>query len=181
MGSAQSSSKTASNDALKQKASSSSYPVYGSKDIMKKKGHGTSETPVQRNLRWGCDVREADRICNYNRHFAEPSGSFVHTKQFLQECDRAARNKTTIKFHDSNTGKLLFEAPKNRSMQEFLRESRRHGWPSFRDDEVNWDEVRCLKNGESVSLAGTHLGHNLPDRSGNRYCINLVSVAGNPK
>jgi peptide methionine sulfoxide reductase MsrB len=27
---------------------------------------------------------------------------------------------------------------------------------------------------------GTHLGHNLPDKSGSRYCINLVSVAGNP-
>jgi hypothetical protein len=23
-------------------------------------------------------------------------------------------------------------------------------------------------------------GHNLPDRKGNRYCINLVSVAGTP-
>jgi peptide methionine sulfoxide reductase MsrB len=28
------------------------------------------------------------------------------------------------------------------------------------------------------SLDGTHLGHNLPDRRGNRYCINLVSIAG---
>ena len=25
------------------------------------------------------------------------------------------------------------------------------------------------------------LGHNLPDSSGNRYCINLVSVAGSPE
>ena len=32
-----------------------------------------------------------------------------------------------------------------------------------------------------VSLTGTHLGHNLPDFKGNRYCINLVSVAGYPK
>jgi len=31
-----------------------------------------------------------------------------------------------------------------------------------------------------VRVAGTHLGHHLPDFSGNRYCINLVSVAGNP-
>jgi peptide methionine sulfoxide reductase MsrB len=29
-------------------------------------------------------------------------------------------------------------------------------------------------------LAGTHLGHNLPDKKGNRYCINLVSIAGRP-
>lgn len=32
----------------------------------------------------------------------------------------------------------------------------------------------------SFSLDGTHLGHNLPDSKGNRYCINLVSVAGYP-
>ena len=47
--------------------------------------------------------------------------------------------------------------------------------PSFRDEEVNWDLVRVLKDGETVSVDGTHLGHNLPDGSGNRYCINLVS------
>lgn len=65
-------------------------------------------------------------------------------------------------------------------MDEFLAESVAHGWPSFRDEEVVWDNVRCLKNGEAVSVDGTHLGHNLPDRKGSRYCINLVSVAGNP-
>lgn len=31
-----------------------------------------------------------------------------------------------------------------------------------------------------VSIDGTHLGHNLPDRKGNRYCINLVCCAGQP-
>ena len=31
-----------------------------------------------------------------------------------------------------------------------------------------------------MSVDGTHLGHNLPDDAGNRYCINLVSVAGRP-
>jgi len=60
------------------------------------------------------------------------------------------------------------------------RRAKKHGWPSFRDDEVNWDYVRVLPDGEAVSINGTHLGHNLPDRKGNRYCINLVSVAGNP-
>lgn len=63
-------------------------------------------------------------------------------------------------------------------MQEFLMESSSHGWPSFRDEECNWEYVRCLKDGECISTAGTHLGHNIPDKSGNRYCINLVSVAG---
>ena len=44
-----------------------------------------------------------------------------------------------------------------------------------------WDNVRVLQDGEAVSLNGTHLGHNLPDRSGNRYCINLCCVAGSPQ
>lgn len=48
------------------------------------------------------------------------------------------------------------------------------------DQEVNWDYVRVLSDGETVSVDGTHLGHNLPDVRGSRYCINLVSVAGNP-
>ncbi len=61
-----------------------------------------------------------------------------------------------------------------------LCSSKAHGWPSFRDNEVVWDNVRCLKNNETVSLDGTHLGHNLPDKKGNRYCINLCCVAGQP-
>ena len=44
-----------------------------------------------------------------------------------------------------------------------------------------WENVRVLPDSEVVSLAGTHLGHNIPDSKGNRYCINLVSVAGNPQ
>lgn len=39
-----------------------------------------------------------------------------------------------------------------------------HGWPSFRDEEVNWDVVRVLSDGETVSIDGTHLGHNIPDK-----------------
>ena len=86
-----------------------------------------------------------------------------------------------ITFYDSNTGEPLFVAPKGRSWDSFVRESKVHGWPSFRDEEVNWDYVRVLPDGECVSTAGTHLGHNLPDGTSNRYCINLVSVAGRPE
>jgi peptide methionine sulfoxide reductase MsrB len=113
------------------------------------------------------------------------------------------------KFYDSNTGKLLFTAPVDRSWSDWIEESKNHGWPSFRDNEVNWDNVRVLPNGETVSVDGTHLvshphlctwrvvcqlerphalpsaaltaqGHNIPDKKGNRFCINLVSIAGNP-
>ena len=93
------------------------------------------------------------------------------------------------------TGKPLFIAPKGRTWKEFVDESKGHGWPSFRDEEVVWENVRALGDGEAVSLsnhktftinlcifiAGTHLGHNLPDKKGNRYCINLCSVAGRPQ
>ena len=78
------------------------------------------------------------------------------------------------------TGKPLFYGPRGRDWDSFVKESRVHGWPSFRDSEVNWEHVRVLPNGECISADGTHLGHNLPDGSGNRYCINLVSVAGTP-
>ena len=71
-------------------------------------------------------------------------------------------------------------APVGRSLEDFIKESQAHGWPSFRDDEVIWENVRILSNGETVSVDGTHLGHNLPDAKGNRYCINLISVAGRP-
>lgn len=151
----------------------------GDESIMSQKANGTSATPVQENLRWNCDKINADKICNFNRHYAESSGYWTSTK-FLEEGKKEYDEKGEINFYDSNTGKLLFVAPKGRSFDDFVKESRAHGWPSFRDEEVVWDDVRCLPNGETVSLAGTHLGHNLPDSSGSRYCINLICVAGEP-
>ena len=150
---------------------------FADEDIMRQRGHGTSEIPVQEDLMYGVDRKLADRICNYNRHFAEQAGYFKSTN--WQEKVLAA--KEPITFYDSNTGKPLFVAPVGRSAEDLIAESRYHGWPSFRDEEVVWENVRVLKNsGETVSVDGTHLGHNLPDRSGNRYCINLVSIAGKP-
>jgi len=45
--------------------------------------------------------------------------------------------KGEIEFYDSNTGNLLYSAPRGRSMDDFLKESKAHGWPSFRDSEVS--------------------------------------------
>lgn len=154
----------------------SQYPIVGGDDIMKKKEHGTGGAPVQTALRWGCDVALADRICNFNRNWAESAGYWRSDTSFLTE----AKPDEITTFYDSVTGKPLFRAPVGRTFDEFKAESLVHGWPSFRDSEVIWDNVRCLRDGECVSLTGTHLGHNLPDRTGNRYCINLVSVAGYP-
>lgn len=153
------------------------YPVMGDESIMSPKAHGTSETPVQEMLRYGCDHQLADRICNFNRHYAEHAGYFLET-DWLQEVDASGEPTT---YYDANSGKPLFQAPVGRSFEDFLQESKAHGWPSFRDEEVNWQYVRVLPDGECVSVDGTHLGHNIPDRKGNRYCINLVSVAGSPE
>lgn len=115
----------------------------------------------------------ATSICCHNRKGAEPAGSWESTS-FVD----AERTHAEIRFTDVSTGKLLFVAPRNRTLESFLLESRLHGWPSFRDDEVVAENVRVLRDGETVSVDGTHLGHNLPDQHGNRYCINLVCVAG---
>lgn len=37
------------------------YPVYAEEEVMSPKAHGTSEKPVQKKLRWGCDYDTADR------------------------------------------------------------------------------------------------------------------------
>lgn len=153
--------------------------VAGDESIMSPKEHGTSRTPVLANLRWSVDRDLADRICNFNRHGAEGKHYFERATDFLSEA-RALEEPESMDFFDSNTRNLLFAVPSDdgRSWGDFLDESIRHGWPSFRDEEVNWEYVRALPNGEIVSVNGTHLGHNLPDSEGNRYCINLVSVAG---
>jgi peptide methionine sulfoxide reductase MsrB len=153
-------------------APGAALPLAGDESIMRAKAHGTSLTPVRAALRWGVDAKLADRICSFNRHYAEHSGYF-ETVGYLATVDR--ERETT--YYDSVTGKPLFVAPRGRSFADFLKESRAHGWPSFRDAEVVWDSVRVLPDGEAVSIDGTHLGHNLPDSKGNRYCINLVSVA----
>ena len=49
--------------------------VMGTEEMMAQKEHGTSAVPVQKNLRWGCDEQVADKICNFNRHYAEYSGA----------------------------------------------------------------------------------------------------------
>lgn len=185
------------------KLAGAKLPVVGPDSLMAQKAHGTSPHPVQRKLRYGGHIpafqKMADRICSFNRHAAEP-----HNSWRLSGWLRTVDHGRPVTYYDSVTGKPLFMAPVGRTFEEFIAESRRHGWPSFRDEEVVWENVRCLADGECVSIDGTHLGHNLPsgssglDFSGanspvcepcqgrstrskrNRYCINLVSIAGNP-
>ncbi|KAJ8608567.1 hypothetical protein CTAYLR_005968 [Chrysophaeum taylorii] len=154
----------------------SSPIVYGTEAIMRRKEHGSCSTGVQGGLRFGCDAKTADRICCFNRHYAEHSGYFRSTSWVKQ-----VREAGEVTYYDSVAGTPLFVAPRGRSFDTFLRETKSHGWPSFRDEEVVWENVRILPGGEAVSTTGTHLGHNIPDSKGNRYCINLVSIAGRPQ
>jgi hypothetical protein len=135
--------------------STGEYPIYAEESVMAPKAHGTSDAPVQPKLRWNCDYQTADRICNFNRHYAEYAG-YWQTTDFLNAVKQMKEGET-MDFYDSVTGALLFTAPQGRTMAQFLKESQSHGWPSFRDEEVVWDYVRCLKNGECISTTGTHL------------------------
>merc|ERR1712238_416869 len=105
---------------------------FGDEGIMSPKEHGTSANPVQGDLLYGTDNKLADKISNFNRHFAENGGYFQSTS-FENTVLQA---KDPITFYDSVTGKALFVAPINRSAKEFIAESKVHGWPSFRDEEV---------------------------------------------
>ena len=151
-------------------------PIVADESVMRQKQHGTSEFPVMKNLRYGVDWDLTDRICNFNRHYAEHAGYAWQTSWISD-----VQGKGEVTYYDSVTGAPLFIAPRGRTWEEFEKESRAHGWPSFRDAEMVSENVRCLRDGECVSTTGTHLGHNLPDRNGNRYCINIVSVAGYPE
>lgn len=124
-----------------QVSADSKYPIRGEETIMAPKAHGTSDRPVQTNLRWKVDNSLADRIVNYNRKWAEHAGYWNQESDLIKEIDDHIKhqNNEPIQFFDSVTGKLLFTAPIGRSYQEFKEESLSHGWPSFRDAEVSYN------------------------------------------
>ena len=66
--------------------------VMGDEAIMSKKAHGTSATPVQKNLRWNCDFETADRICSARAHERSPTADFnrphAHERAALPQANR---------------------------------------------------------------------------------------------
>merc|ERR1711937_748333 len=107
--------------------------------IMEKKSEETGTmTAFQEGLRYGVDEKLAKRICGFNRHYAEHSGYFMETT-WKKEVEKASEPVT---YYDPADGKPLFCGPKGRTFAEFLKESQAHGWPSFRDSEVVWENVR---------------------------------------
>jgi|EP01046_Picozoa_sp_COSAG06_P058580 peptide methionine sulfoxide reductase MsrB len=143
-------------------------------------GGGECIRPVAKDIRWGTadDWDMAEHICCHNTQFAEPSGYFARENLFSQL--RQEKTGSTVTFYDSVCGLPLFEAPIGRSMAALEQESIAHGWPSFRPAEMIAENVIIHTGGRMSSVCGTHLGHNLPDYTGDRYCIDLVCIAGHP-
>lgn len=123
------------------------------------------------------DYEMADRICCNNHRYAEPAGYHAWSEvDFYAKLDP---NVETV-FYDSVCGIPLFVAPRGRSFDEFVAESMLHGWPSFRPDEIISENVIIHDGGRMESKCLTHLGHNLPKGGIDRYCIDLVCMAGVP-
>ena len=93
-------------------------------ELTQKREHGWCRQ-IPTALRWSVDEALASKIACFNRKGAEPSGSFVGSGLL----EAAAASSGPITFYDSATRRPLFVAPRNRTMQAFLDESRRHGWP----------------------------------------------------
>jgi len=137
--------------------------------------------PVQANLRYNIssikfnDETLTEAICcNNDAGIAEPQFLFQNVGLF----DRISSTGITT-FYDPVCGLPLFRAPIGRSFEDWKSETEEHGWPSFRDAELVKENV--VIDGQIVSSrCGTRLGDNLPDSSGNRYCLDLVCLAGNP-
>ena len=92
--------------------------VYCEESVMSKKSHGTTEASLDASsLRWGVDSKLADKICSFNRHFAEPGGSFEKNEAFLAQVE-ALKPGETITFYDTVSQKPLFVAPVNRTPKE---------------------------------------------------------------
>lgn len=121
----------------------------------------------------------ATAVCCDSRasQLAEPQ--FLFLAPDIALFDKLPKGGEASTFYDSACGAPLFVAPTNRSLADFASDSNNHGWPSFREAEVNLAHVRVNKETREVtSSCGTHLGTFLPDEQGARYCIDLSCVSG---
>ena len=146
---------------------------------MDPKEFGTcTERPRLPTLKWEVDPLVTAQISCFNRSYAEKKYSFLDNAAFMAENG----DEGPLTFYDPVNMLPVFKAPIGRSWDEFLEDSAEHGWPQFQDQEVVWENVRAMDDSEIVTINGVHLGHNFPEEDKlNRYCINLISVAGKPK
>ncbi|KAL7552073.1 hypothetical protein ACHAWF_015325 [Thalassiosira exigua] len=123
------------------------------------------------------DYSIAEHICCNNHRWAEDRGYLASPEVDL--FGRLNPANQTV-FYDSVCGLPLFVAPRGRTFEEFRDESLKHGWPSFRPEEMVSENVILHDDGRMESACLTHLGHNLPEGGVDRYCVDLVCVAGEP-
>uniref|UniRef100_A0A7S4NEN2 Peptide-methionine (R)-S-oxide reductase n=1 Tax=Odontella aurita TaxID=265563 RepID=A0A7S4NEN2_9STRA len=140
-------------------------------------GGGAPMKSVSTFLGADLDYSVADRICCNNHRWAERRG-YLNEPQ-VDLFSRLDPKAETV-FYDSVCGIPLFVAPRGRSFDDFYEESLHHGWPSFRPEEMVSENVIIHEYGRMESKCGTHLGHNLPQGGVDRYCIDLVCIAGTP-
>jgi len=151
--------------------------------VSKIQGNNTCSGKIQNPLRfglsqalWSDDETLTEAICCDSQFagLAEQAGTFQLAKLF----ETIDKNGVTT-FYDPVCGKPLFNAPKGRTFDAWKAETEEHGWPSFRDAEVVKENIEVRDN-VVYSSCGTRLGDNLPDGGGNRYCLDLACLAGNP-
>jgi len=156
--------------------------------------------PVQDNLLYGFSGRTtpagvltnppvdqneslAEAVCCDKRALATAEPMFTYAAPDISLYAKMDANGTTT-FYDSVCGVPLFRAPVGRTRAEFEADTDEHGWPSFREEEI----VRENLVGGGVddaservfSSCGTHLGSFLPDAEGDRWCIDLSCISGQP-
>jgi len=120
----------------------------------------------------------ADAICcdAAFKPYAEPSGLYAR-----DDVDLFSKINGTTTFYDSACGIPLFVIPRGRSFADFKADTKEHGWPSFRRKELISGNSHVIKeSGEVISKCGTHLGSFLPDDKGDRWCLDLSCISGNP-
>merc|ERR1712178_368051 len=92
------------------KATGLAAEILADESVMSKKAHGTAPNAVlatNGQMRWAADAATADRICCFNRHYAEHSGYWLST-QFLKE----HKGDAEVTFYDSVTGKPILHQPR---------------------------------------------------------------------
>jgi len=148
--------------------------------VMERDGTRSCSNPVQYPLRWGLgkipwsgNETMAEAICCDTQWapYAEPQFLYQQVNMF-DTLDTDGVNT----FYDPTCGIPLFKAPIGRSFADWKSETDEHGWPSFRDAEMTKNIV--VRDNKVYSTCGTKLGDNLPDETGNRYCLDLVCLAG---
>ena len=108
---------------------------------MKPKKNGFCVDSIQDDLKFGVDRVNASTICCFIRSLNDPS-SYAFDTKWIEEITANGDNEFT--YYDSVTGKPLFIAPRGRTFDKFYYESLDCGYPSFKDEEVVWENVRSL-------------------------------------